>query len=246
MFCRSAIATVWLALAWAATAAAQTGGSATATAGAGSAGFDGELIRTFIARRMETEGAKAGPIQRVDIKLGALDSRIQLAACAQAEPYVPSGARPWGRTVIGVRCVSGANWNMLMPVTVSIWGTALVATSPIAAGVAVDATQFVPQEVEWSRESTPPVFDSAQLSGRTLVRALQAGQVLRTDMLRATPVLVSGDTVTVRISGAGFTISAQGQALSAAGVGQTVRVRTEHGRMLTGIARAGKTVEVAL
>ena len=146
--------------------------------------------------------------------------------------------------MVGVRCVAGASWNILMPISVSIWGKALVATSSLAAGTAISAADFQFQDVEWSREPSLPIFDTADLQGRTLVRALQPGQTVRTDMLRATPVLTAGDVVTLRILGAGFAISAQGQALSAAGDGQPVRVRTEQGRTLVGIARQGKTVEL--
>lgn len=225
---------------------AQTSAPANSAGSGTSASFDSESIRSYMENKVQSGAPHSGPLQKVDIKLGALDSRVQLAACAQIEPYVPSGARPWGRTVVGVRCVSGASWNMLMPVTVSIWGSVLVATALVSAGTPVDASSFSLQEVEWTRESAPPIFDSADLDGRTLVRSMQPGQILRADMLRATPVVSSGDTVTVRISGSGFSISAQGQALSAAGNGQTVRIRTEQGRMLSGIARTGKTVDVSL
>lgn len=241
------IASVLLvALALATSTAAQDGVPKDASAAGGAPSLDGEAIRTYIAQRLQPESGKSGPIQRMEIKLGTLDSRVQLAACARMEPYAPGGARPWGRTVIGVRCVAGANWNILIPVTVSIWGTALVATTPMAAGTPVEVTHFRAQVVEWSSESTAPVFNAADLVGRTLTRALQVDQTLRSDMLRPTPVLFSGDTVTVRISGSGFSISAQGQALSTAGEGQNVRVRTAQGRMLSGVARADKRVEVAL
>jgi flagella basal body P-ring formation protein FlgA len=45
--------------------------------------------------------------------------------------------------------------------------------------------------------------------------------------------------------GRGFAISAEGIALSSAAAGQNVRVRTESGRIVTGVARASRTVEVS-
>ena len=46
------------------------------------------------------ETAKAGnglPL-RMQVKLGQLDSRLRLAACAKVEPYLPAGSRLWGRS----------------------------------------------------------------------------------------------------------------------------------------------------
>jgi flagellar basal body P-ring formation protein FlgA len=209
-------------------------------------GLTDDYLRMFVAQRVQPAGSPTASVQRVEVKFGVLDSRVQLAPCAQIDPYVPPGARLWGRTAIGVRCVSGASWNILLPVTVSIWGTAWAAATPLAAGTLVSSQDFRMQEVEWSREAAPPIVDASEFAGRTLLRSLQEGQPVRKDMLRTPPVLVSGDTVTLRISGAGFSISGQGQALSSAGEGQPVRIRTEQGRFLSGTARAGKTVEIAL
>ena len=85
-----------------------------------------------------------------------------------------------------------------------------------------------------------------QLAGRTLARALSPGQAIRADMVRVTSVVQSGDPVRLRISGPGFAVAATGQALGAAGEGQTVRVRTDLGKILLGVAREGRHVDVAL
>jgi flagella basal body P-ring formation protein FlgA len=79
-----------------------------------------------------------------------------------------------------------------------------------------------------------------------LTRAVAPGQALRVDMVRARSVVQAGDPVRLRIVGAGFAISAAGHALVSAGEGQPVRVRTELGKVLTGVAREGRQVDVAL
>jgi flagella basal body P-ring formation protein FlgA len=53
-----------------------------------------------------------------------------------------------------------------------------------------------------------------------------------------------GEPVRVVGHGNGFSISADGVALASATAGQSVRVRTESGRIVTGTARAGRLVEV--
>jgi flagella basal body P-ring formation protein FlgA len=100
-------------------------------------------------------------------------------------------------------------------------------------------------ETELSREQGTPVTDPAQLVGKTLIRPVAAGQVIRTEHLRATPVVSAGDPVAIKVVGQGFVIQSEGQALAAAGDGQSVRVRTESGRILSGTLR-GRTVEVRI
>jgi flagellar basal body P-ring formation protein FlgA len=62
---------------------------------------------------------------RMEVTVGALDSRLRLAPCAQVQPYVPTGSRLWGKTRLGLRCVTGeSKWQVFLPVTVQAWGQA--------------------------------------------------------------------------------------------------------------------------
>jgi flagellar basal body P-ring formation protein FlgA len=65
-------------------------------------------------------------------------------------------------------------------------------------------------------------------------------------MLRVTSVVAAGDPVRIRMLGKGFSIAGAGQALNAAGEGQMVKVRTEMGRIVSGVARDGRVVDVTL
>lgn len=202
--------------------------------------FDEQATRRFIAEQVAAQGMA----RRFDVQLGTPDARYSLPQCRRTEPFLPTGARLWGRTNLGLRCVEGGTGSILLPVTVTVWGQALVAATPLNAGIVPTAQDVREQEVELSRES-PNVLTSAQeLQGKTLMRPLAAGQVLHTDMLRITPVVQSGDPVRLRIQGGGFAITAAGVALASAGEGQGLRVRTDFGRILTGIARENRVVEV--
>jgi flagella basal body P-ring formation protein FlgA len=147
---------------------------------------------------------------------------------------------------VGVRCVQGATWTLMVPATVRAWGMALVAATPLAAGTVPSAADVREDEIELSREPAPVLRDAAALQGRALVRPLLAGQAFRADALRAVQVVQAGDPVRLRIAGAGFAITATGQALAGAADGQPLRVRTEFGKVLTGVAREGRVVDVAL
>lgn len=205
------------------------------------AAIDENALRAFVSQQV----AASGQVTRFEVQLGTVQTGA-LAPCRRTEPFLPAGARPWGRGSVGVRCVDGAQWSVLVPMTVRAWGPALVAASPLAAGAPVAPDAVREQEVELTREPASLVRDAAQLQGRTLARPLAAGQPLRQDLLRAALVVQAGDPVRLRIAGRGFAVSASGQALGAAAEGQPLRVRTELGKVLTGVAREGRFVDVAL
>lgn len=206
----------------------------------GQAGAPTEALRMYVER------AAAGAPGRVEVVVGKLDDRLQLAPCGRVEPYVPPGARLWGRTQIGLRCAEGASWNVYLPVEVRVYGHALVASRQIAYGAPVGADDARLEEVELTREPGTPLTDPAGLEGKTAARIVAAGQVLRADYFRAPPAVGAGDTVRLLFTGAGFSVSASGRALGAAADGQPVRVQTDSGKIVQGTARTGRTVEMRL
>lgn len=197
-----------------------------------------EPLKLFIDKEL------VGMPGRVEVSIGELDPRVRLAPCARIEPYLPAGARLWGRGVVGVRCVEGAAWQTVVPVHVRVYAPALVAARPLAAGESVQESDLRIDEIELTREPAGVLIDAAQAVNKQLVRPIAAGQALRADQLRARPVVAAGDTVRVTYRGTGFAVNVDGRALTAAADGQTVRVQTESGKIVTGVARPGRVVEV--
>ncbi len=189
----------------------------------------------------------AGRRPRVEVSLGALDERIRLAPCLRMEPYLPPGTRPWGRIRIGLRCLEGATrWNVYLPATVRVFGQALTASADLAPGRALSAEVLRLAEVDLAAEASPALVDADALRGRSLARPLAAGQVLREHHLRPRQWFGVGETVRLLAQGRGFAIRSEGRALGPGLDGQTVRVMVEGGRVVSGIARAERTVEVLL
>lgn len=182
---------------------------------------------------------------RVEVKVGRPNRAMRLAPCARIEPFLPPNAKLWGRGFIGVRCAEGASWSTMIPVTVAVYGPALVANLPIPTGTIPRPEDFRIVEVDWTQTAGLPVSDPAWLAGRSLGRPLSAGQVLRAGDLRIPQTITAGDPVRIRMIGTGFSVSASGFAMAGAGEGQSLRVRTETGRMLVGTVRE-RTVEVRL
>lgn len=215
---------------------------ATATAGAQTTPL--ESAQQFVQREASVAAASLGGDVRLEVTVGTLASGLQLAPCARIEPFLPSGVRLWGRTHVGVRCMEGATWQVLLPVTVRVFGPALVAARPLPALQPVSADDLVSAEVEWTREPQGVATDPGQVAGRILTRPVGVGQPLPLAALRAPQVIGQGDPVRVLGQGRGFSVQTEAVALAAAQDGQLVRVRTSSGRILSGVARQGRTVEV--
>ena len=208
----------------------------------------GPLVRDSQAWVDQTVAASrppgAAPLRMV-VSVGALDSRLSLAPCAQVEPYVPAGLRLWGKTRIGVRCLdAGVRWNVFLPVQVKAFGQAWVVKGDIQSGKTLVDDDVVLAEVDWAQDNGQILLDPALWLGQTATRALGTGQALRQGMVRPAQVFQAGANVRVVAQGSGFVVSSDGQAVSPGVVGAQARVRMDNGRVLSGLVLDSRTVRV--
>jgi len=184
---------------------------------------------------------------RIEVLVGQLDPRLRLAPCQRIEPYLPEGTRPWGKSRIGLRCMQGSvKWNVYLPITVKVYGRALVAANAVAAGSVIGAADVAQAEVDLAEDSAAPLVDAEMVVGRTAARALKAGQSLRAGHLKPRQYFAAGELVTVLAQGPGFSVASEGQALTNGIEGQLARVRTESGRVLTGQPTGDRRLELGM
>jgi flagella basal body P-ring formation protein FlgA len=184
---------------------------------------------------------------RVEVTIGQLDPRLRLAPCQSIEPYLPPGVRLWGKARIGLRCKVGPTpWNVYLPITVKVFGRALVVPAGAAAGSVLTEADLAEAEVDLAEEFTPAVVEPKLATGRVLAQNLKPGQTLRQAHLKIRQWFVAGETVRVVATGPGFALESEAQALSNGVEGQPARVRTEGGRILTGVPSGERRIEVAL
>ena len=227
--------------------------------GAGTAGAEpvaadnglGPALLQEVAR-MAQEAATAlmgseGPPPRIEVTVGRLDPRLKLAPCQTIVPYLPAGARPLGTTRMGLRCTQGSQrWNVSLPVQVKLWAPSLVASTILPAGTVLEARHLATAPVDLAEQADPALARSASVLGHTLARGLAAGQALRQGDLKTRLWFNTGDTVRIVAVGPGYAVSSEGQAMAPGVAGQNIRVRTDGGRIVTGIASADRRVDVAL
>ena len=204
------------------------------------------------ARQWATDAVRAtdatgGAGLRMEVSLGTLDPRLKLAPCGNMEPYIPPGAKLWGKSRLGVRCVDGVSrWNVSLPVTVNAWGKAWVVRNPVPAGSVVGQNDVVEAEVNWADDPSAVLRDTAQWMGFVAARPLTTGQTLRANMVRPAQVFQAGSQVRVVAQGAGFQIASDGQALTVGVIGQVARVRMDNGRVASGLVLDLRTVKIDL
>ncbi len=197
-----------------------------------------QLAEQFLA------GQTAGLPGTVSITVGALDPRMNLAACPAPQAFQQAGARAWGKTTVGVRCAAPAAWTVYIQAQVSVQAEYVATAMPLSQGQAIDASQLVLVKGDLAALPNGVLTELAQAVGKTSSMSLAAGAPLRADMVRSKPVVQQGQAVRVVSGGAGFSVSAEAKAIGNAADGQVVQVRTPAGAILSGVARAGGLVEV--
>jgi flagella basal body P-ring formation protein FlgA len=200
-------------------------------------------------RQLALDGSQAATpgAPRIEVLVGQLDPRLRLSPCQRIEPYLPEGTRPWGKSRIGLRCTQGSvKWNVYLPITVKVYGRALVAANAVSAGSVIGPADVAQAEVDLAEDSSAPLVDADLVVGRTAARSLKAGQSLRAGHLKPRQYFAAGELVTVLAQGQGFSVASEGQALTNGIEGQLARVRTESGRVLTGLPTAERRLELGM
>lgn len=200
-----------------------------------------DTIRRFVSAEL----ARSQPNLRAEISVGDIDPHLRLAPCEHTETFLRPGGRLWGRSFVGYRCLQRPGWSISVPVSVRLYGPALVAAQPLPALQAISASAVRREEVEVTREPGGVVVDTSQLEDRICTRSLEVGQPIPLNSLRTVPAVGQGEPVKLVGVGSGFSISTDATALATVAAGELVRVRTESGRTVSGIARKGRVVEVS-
>lgn len=223
--------TTLLAAALSASAAAQTGRQEVA------------VLKSTVEQFLKVQAG--GLPGQVTVNVGAIDPRLNLAACAEPQAFFMPGARAWGKTTVGVRCAAPATWTIYIQANVTVVGEYIATAAPLVQGQPIDAGQLTVLKGDLTMLPAGIATDASQVIGRSAMASLPPGTPVRLDTLRSKPVVQSGQLVRLVSSGSNFSVSAEGRAMSTAGDGQVVQVRTGNGQQISGIAKMGGLVEVA-
>ncbi|MFP5397274.1 MAG: flagellar basal body P-ring formation chaperone FlgA [Gammaproteobacteria bacterium] len=207
--------------------------------------IDDAVLDAVRARAAEAARALPAlpPDARVQVQVGRLDPRLRLAPCRRIDTRMP--APTGGAMRVALRCVDGPKrWQVHLPLTVQVLAPGWVAAADLPAGTPLGPEHLRRGEVDLADGGLGA--DDPSAFGRRLARPLAAGAPLRATDLRARQWFAPGDVVQLVAVGRGYRVSGQGQAMAAGIEGRRVRVRTDGGRIVTGVPVAPARVEVAL
>lgn len=187
-------------------------------------------------------GQLAGLPGKVTISIDTPQSGT-LPPCEVLEPFLPSGARLWGRTSVGVRCNASRPWTRYVPAYIAVAGHYYVAARPIDFGQALTPADVAVREGDLTTLPGGVIVDPAQLEGMTASNRIASGAPIRRELLRGVALVQQGQTVKVITRGAGFVVSTEGKAMTNAAVGAIVQVKMQGGHMLSGIVLPNGIVE---
>ncbi len=197
--------------------------------------------RTAIERLLHQESQ--GLPGRVQVTLPAA---TELPACAEPQPFLPTGARAWGRVSVGVRCAGAAPWTRYVSAYVAVIASYQVAARGIAPGEALHEGDASAREGDLAALPAGVVTDAAELGGKVAMNHIAAGAPLRRELLRGALLVRQGQQVRVVVRGPGFSAGVDGRAMNDAAVGATVQVKANNGRLIFGVVREDGSVEHAL
>lgn len=218
--------------------------TAAASASAAPAGQqDGESIRRAALSFLQQQSA--GLPGKITITVAPAFPR-GLAACTTLMPFMPPGARLWGRTSVGVRCTGARPWTLYLQARVALVATYYLAAHQIEPGAVLGVGDLATREGDLANLPRTIVTDPSQVVGAVALARITAGVPLRQDMLRSASSVTIGQTVRVVAVGQGFSISAEGNVMNNAAPGQQVRVKTPGGQIISGIVKDNSTVEIQM
>lgn len=190
--------------------------------------------------RRETAGLPG----KVSFAVGAVDTQLNLPACAALEPFMPAGSRLWGNTSVGIRCTGAAPWSIYVPVGIRVVADVVHSTRPLAQNQPIVDGDITLQKADLTQLPAGVLTEMRQAVGKTVTGTIGGGQPLRHDSLRSPIIIHQNQSVKLMIQGRGFSVSAEGRALVAAAEGQPVQVRVQSGQVVSGVARNGALVEM--
>jgi len=108
-------------------------------------------------------------------------NRNKLAPCQAFEAFQPTGARAWGRTTVGVRCVAGAHWSLYLQARVKVVADYLVAAHPLVPGQALRREDLASRNGDLTQLPEGTLTDPEQALGRLTSSNIAQGQPLLAD-----------------------------------------------------------------
>jgi flagella basal body P-ring formation protein FlgA len=181
------------------------------------------------------------------VTVGELDARLRLAKCPVAlSVALPVGMPLQARSTVGVTCAGPVHWTLYVPVTVESRIDVLVLTHAVARDARLTVADVTVETRKTAGPGNAYLTAPAELSGRTVRRALAAGTTLAVEMFTPDLIVRRGQAVTLLSTGGAIEVRASGRAMTDAAAGARIQVQNLSSmRMIEGVVESADLVRVA-
>lgn len=163
--------------------------------------------------------------ERLEIKLGLFDRRLNLAACRQSVAFsLQDSAGIGGKVTISCECNDSPGWTFHLPAEVEIYRPVLVASAQILRGDSLDESDLKFETRNISQISGE-VLTTRDVIGKAAKRQINAGDVIRPALLDQPKTVNRGETVTITAKSGSIKVVMQGTAMTDGKLGQQIKVR---------------------
>lgn len=171
------------------------------------------------------ESALLNDAQEYTVEVGQVDSRIQVANCAQPLQAVVHGQWPSSQPLVKISCSAGATWSMYVPVTVSVFHMVATAASAIERGQIVDGSSITLQKQNIMATHGRYYRSVEEAVGQIAKRHLSPGELLGAHNLDMPKAIKRGDEVVISASNGPIAVKMPAVAMSDGRVGQRISVK---------------------
>lgn len=170
----------------------------------------------------------SGPDTDVRYSLGAIDSRLALAACSTPlEVSFNSDPLRNTRITLSVSCSEPQPWRMFLNTQIEILKPVMVAARPLPRGTRLTAQDAEAQIRIVNDQRHTPMMRAEDLEGLIVRRSLSAGTVLTADTLEIPPPVKRNDRVRIIATNGSVAVESWGIALADGQTGDQISVRNE-------------------
>ncbi|MCK6372060.1 MAG: flagellar basal body P-ring formation protein FlgA [Gammaproteobacteria bacterium] len=182
------------------------------------------------------------------VRADALDPRLRLPACETALlGETPQALAESGRVSARVSCTAASSWRLFVPVQVSVQKDLVVTTTPLERGKVLAAADVKLAKRDVGSAPNGYLTSLEAAIGQVARRNVPAGAVLSPVQLDAPVLVVRGQPVTLEVRSGGIVVRMAGLAKADGSLGESIPVQnTSSGRVLQGIVRNEKSIEVLL
>ncbi|MBM2882915.1 flagellar basal body P-ring formation chaperone FlgA [Chromobacterium amazonense] len=176
-------------------------------------------------------------------KLGQLDRRLAVPACAKPKAEWANPAVTTGATAVLLSCPD-LGWTLRLPVMINEKRLGVALNRAVAPGEQLTADDVRLVEISNPALASNVLTDASQAVGQVMRSGAPSGAWLRNFMVRAPYLVRVNQQVKVSAEGEGFAAEAEGMAMGNAALGEQVNVRLSTGRVVRGMVRQDGSVAV--